>query len=224
MDIIEANSVLLEDFLKILFSKDVYRLFPNNHFPNDKMMDEFLSSISQRTDKEIKDILRKFLIHNISFGRDKILYDLMVNTLKNNNNIEEFLKHEYYHRALRKIQGIQQDVWEGLTWVLDLLPNFPLEAIKAIDAYFLANCQFLPDSYLNALSDCNIIIRARYINFTHPKEIFYNLPPKDFECLIAELYETMGYEVQLTKSSHDGGIDVVAAKTEIGQKEKLLIQ
>ncbi len=76
-----------------------------------------------------------------------------------------------------------------MTWVLDLLPHFPNEAIKAIDAYFLANYQMLPDNSLLALSDCASIIRARYINYEHPKEILYELKPKDFEFLVASLYE-----------------------------------
>lgn len=137
--------------------------------------------------------------------------------------VENILKTEYNRRLLQHLSK-NGEVWEGLTWTLDLLPHFPLEAIKAIDAYFLANCQLLPDHSLNALSDCIAIIRGRYINYEHPKEIFWNLAPKEFEFITAELYEELGYSVTLTPDSYDGGIDVHASKIEVGTKEKLVIQ
>ncbi len=224
---IEAGKLSLTEFLDTLFSKKVNELFPNNHFPTEQMMNEFLSTIKLRNDKEIKNILRKFLVHNCSFGIDEVYAKLMVDNLKASKKSfdkSEYGDSEYFRRILRKLVTKTSDVWEGLTWVLDLLPHFPNEAIKAIDAYFLANCQMLPDNSLVALSDCTTIIRTRYINYEHPKEIFYDLKPKDFEFLVASLYDQIGYETKLTKSSYDGGIDIFAEKKEIGQKEKLVIQ
>ena len=224
---IEAEKLSINEFLDILFSKNVNELFPNNHFPTEEMSNEFLSTIKERSDKEIKNILRKFLIHNCTLGVDEFYAKLMLDNLKSSKKTfdkSEYSDSEYFRRIFHKLVTKTSDVWEGLTWVLDLLPHSPNEAIKAIDAYFLANCQILPDNILLALSDCMSIIRARYINYEHPKEIFYEIKPKDFEFLVASLYEQIGYETKLTKSSYDGGIDVFAEKKEISQREKLVIQ
>lgn len=221
-DIIDAKSLTLEEFLKSLSNNDYHRLYPNNHIPTEEMMVEFLDTISERSDKEIKNILRKFLIRNSTFGIDRLRAEFLIENLKNGKQSEPF--DEYDRRILNKVINKKSEVWEGLTWVLDLLPHFPLDAIKAVDAYFLANCQTLPDTCLNALSDCSTIISARYINYQHSKEIFWALPPKDFEYLVAALYETIGYEVKLTKASYDGGIDVHAQRTEVTKREKIVIQ
>jgi len=118
----------------------------------------------------------------------------------------------------------KNQVWEGLTWIIDLLPHSPNEALKALSAYFSANCQFLPDDILNAISDCGTMIRARYIDKLHPRQIFLDLSPIDFEKLVASLYQAMQYKISLTKRSYDGGVDIYAEKTAVASKEKLVIQ
>jgi restriction system protein len=42
--------------------------------------------------------------------------------------------------------------------------------------------------------------------------------------LVAELYENMGYDIELTKKTHDNGIDIIATNNDIAKKEKILIQ
>lgn len=224
-EIIYGENLTLSDFLNTLYSKDFNRLFPNNCFPTEELMNEYLDTIEKRTDNEIRSILRRFLIHNSTFGSD----EFYAKTLLAKKGDESYflsnnIKTEYNRRLLTKIITKKGEVWEGLTWVIDLLPHFPNEAIKAIDAYFLANCLMLPDNCLNALGDCATIIRARYIDYLHPKEIFWNLAPIDFEHLTAALFESMKYKVSVTQSSYDEGIDVNAEKQELGQKEKVVIQ
>ncbi len=224
-DIIIAKDLSLSDFLDKLTSKDFYRLYPNNCFPTEEMMNEYLDTIEQRTDNEIRSILRRFLIHNSTYGSDEFYAKNLIakkgdKAYFSSNNV----KTEYNRRVLTKFLTNKGEVWEGLTWILDLLPHFPNEAIKAIDAYFLANCMMLPDNFLSGLSDSGVIIRARYINYKHPKEIFWDLNPIDFEYLIAALFENMEYKVSVTKSSYDEGIDLNAVKDELGQKEKVVIQ
>jgi restriction system protein len=206
---IDSTKLTLGEFLNKLNSKEYVRLFPNNHFPSEEMMNEYLSTIHERSDNHIRFILRRFLIHNCTFGHDDFYAKNVLIKSKGQKYIStSSIKTEYNRRLLQHYLTKKGDVWEGLTWVIDLLPHFPNEAIKAIDAYFLANCQMLPDSCLNALSDSATIIRARYINFNHPKEIFYNLHPIDFELLVAKLFKEMGYVVKLTKKTYDNGIDV----------------
>tara|TARA_R110002020_G_scaffold475610_1_gene711317 strand:- start:379 stop:1332 length:954 start_codon:yes stop_codon:yes gene_type:complete len=224
-DIIFAKDLTLSEFLDKMISKDFNRLYPNNCFPTEELMNEYIDTIDRRTDNEVRWVLRRFLIRNSTYGSDEHYAKNLIakkgdKTYLDPNNS----KTEYNRRVLQKFLTKQGEVWEGLTWVLDLLPHFPNEAVKAIDAYFLANCLMLPDNCLNALSDSATIIRARYINYKHPNEIFWNLNPVDFEYLTAALFESMEYRVSVTQSSYDGGIDVNAEKIELGQKEKVVIQ
>lgn len=48
--------------------------------------------------------------------------------------------------------------------------------------------------------------------------------PRDFEKVIAELLRNKGYEVELTKQTHDGGFDIMALKNLGGFKNKYLIE
>ena len=220
-EIIFAKDLQLSEFLNILKSKDYNRLFPNNCFPTEEMMNEYLDTISSRSDIEIRSILRKFIIHNCTFGADESNAQFL---LVKNNIAEENIKTEYNRRLLTNYLLQEGEVWEGLTWIIDLLPHNPNEAINVISSYFLANCQMLPDNCLNALSDCITIIRARYIDYKHPADIFWNLNPSDFEYLIAALFEKMDYTVHVTQSSYDNGVDVFAEQQTLGKKEKIIIQ
>ncbi len=46
----------------------------------------------------------------------------------------------------------------------------------------------------------------------------HELSPREFEKIIAELFRKLGYEVELTKQTRDGGVDIyIAEKTNIGK-------
>ncbi len=59
-------------------------------------------------------------------------------------------------------------------------------------------CRFFDDRYIEAL--------RRSPNDLH------HLSPRDFEKLIAEIFDGFGYEVELTKRTRDGGRDIIAIK------------
>lgn len=204
---------------KGFFSKTYDQIFPKMCFPNELVKEYYLSTIRDRSDLEIRAILRRFLIKTTVLGCDHRVHDylLKLDNKKLKSNIEEV---EYFYRIFFS----PKQVWEGMTWVLDLLPHFPKEAIKGIDAYFLANCQFMPDFVLSGISDCTSIIRAKYFEVEHPNKFLLEIEPREFEWLIDELYKEMGYDTKLTASSYDGGIDIIAEKSDIGQKEITLVQ
>ena len=52
--------------------------------------------------------------------------------------------------------------WEGVTWVLDLLPEAPRKALHVIDAYLDVHAGLMPDGRLMGMSDARAIIRAKY--------------------------------------------------------------
>lgn len=51
-----------------------------------------------------------------------------------------------------------------------------------------------------------------------------NQDPKEFEALVARIYEKEGYDVTLRGRSHDGGIDILAEKVAMNGKERVIVQ
>jgi restriction system protein len=229
MKYIDGKKLTLDKFLQVLLSKYNSILLPNNHFPTDEMLNEFLQTVKEeRSDTEVKEILRAFFIKNCTFNIDILYKDSYkkmdwINSDDLKDHYNRFSQTQYFKRLMAHEKDTDT-VQEGNTWVIDLLPHFPNEALRGLDAYFLANCQFLSDSYLTAFGDWTSIIRAKYIDAEVPQDIFMNLQPKEFELIVAELYQEMGYETKLTKSSYDGGVDIIAEKKKTGKKEILFIQ
>lgn len=54
---------------------------------------------------------------------------------------------------------------------------------------------------------------------THPKEL-YNLKPRQFEELIAEILASFGWHVQLTPATRDGGYDIYAISKDVAPNTK----
>lgn len=126
----------------------------------------------------------------------------------NNKVLVEMAEKMYHNESLHRLES-GQDAWEGLTWVLELLPSRPYKAIKAIENYLTAQ-QGLPDDRIIGLEQCAEIILAKFIHFENPLEKITNLKPKEFEWLIEILYESMGYHTTWTPSTRDGGKDIIA--------------
>ena len=225
---IDGKKLSLKGYLQFLATPFHRILVPNNHFPSDKLLNEFLSTIKERSDKEIKEILRVFFIKNCTFKIDLLYKEtyIDINWKKDQESRElyEIISETQYFKRLMSHEKETDTVWEGMTWILDLLPHFPNEALRGLESYYLANCQYLPDSYFPAFSDWTAIIRAKYIDIEVPQDIFLAFQPKEFEFLVAGLYEQMGYKTKITKSSYDGGIDILAKKEKVGRQEQLLIQ
>lgn len=181
-DIIDARSLTYEEWMNFILGNEVNKIFPNNCFPNDDIQNKYLENIENFTDEDVKNLLRRFLVRTGNFGSDDFFAKVLI---KGKDEIEIFQsvkKSEYVRRLLSK-----EPTWEGITWILDLLPAFPNEALKGLDAYFLANCQFLPDYSLNGLSDVSLLINAKFIDYEHPQEIFLNLKPNEFGNYSAKL-------------------------------------
>lgn len=52
----------------------------------------------------------------------------------------------------------------------------------------------------------------------------YELSPRDFEELIAEIFARQGFEVHLTKQTRDGGKDIIALYNKLGIQTKYIIE
>lgn len=216
-DIIDGTSLNLNEFLQMLFTKPD-KIYPNNCFPTNELLDEYINTISDRSDDEVKNVINHFIVHEGSYGSDQLHLELMK---KNKEYLQNIKSH---HRQYLKRFLLKKPVWEGITWILDLLPSFPHEAINVIDGFFLAYCMILPDNVVFGLSNVNELIRAKFYDKEQPIKVLYDLSPLEFESVIAELFEHMGYSVELTKRSYDGGIDVIIEKDIASKKERTFIQ
>lgn len=107
--------------------------------------------------------------------------------------------------------------------MLDLVDDRPEEAIVVIRAYIFLYLLILPDGVIDALYDCIEIIRAKCLTSSGNQEVIDTLSSRDFEHLVEQLYDRMGYETMLTPPSFDGGYDIVASKVDKGLKTTILI-
>lgn len=181
-------------------------------------------------------VLRSFLIESTSLGCDdrhwKFREYLSANAT-NDPRLQEMLDgnpNSEYHRRLAywQIMGRRgPPPWEGLTWVLDLLPEHPEKAVDAISAYIVAHGQILPDGRFSGLGDAADLIRIRFIGVPTTEdeavELIRALDWDRFEALVARLYAAMGYSTRLTRAGADGGYDIEATRSGPGKQERILV-
>lgn len=80
---------------------------------------------------------------------------------------------------------------------------------------------YLPDEkkIITAESPTIIILPANDKVFAylaeHPEEIYRNLSPREFEEFMAQLYNKLGYNVELTQTTRDGGKDIILRKPDV---------
>lgn len=154
----------------------------------------------------------------------------MIYQIKNKEKtLEEVFDFEYLKRLLRWYitKGQDSPPWEGITWIIDLLPNHPKEALDVLHSYFIAHCLWMPDGRMEGLIDASDIIRAKYIGIPSkqvPNDIFDKLNPRDLECLVERTFKAMGYQTQLTNYKGDGGRDVIAIKNDVAERGHVLIE
>lgn len=215
---IDASNYTLKKWLKLL-EIDRNSVWPNCHFPNEAAKDEYLKKVKKISEAKVKDLLRNISQRTGFSGLDAINFTALRSYGK--GNFLRIVNSSEYYRKLFLKRG---DVWEGLLWVLDLLPHYPKLAIQTLEAYITANARFMSDHQFYCLADCIDIITARYYDLEHPRDILLDLEPIEFEWLIEELYKRFGYHTELSPKSNDKGIDIVAIKNSTGKREKTLVQ
>ena len=211
----------LDEWLNAIIGhrKDV---FPRFCFPCQTYFDEYISNIHSYSNEQVISLLRELLIPYTTSNAYKMLsmYEGISTDDDYHGKIQEMLRHSHWARLLRG-----ENEWEGLTWILELLPYRPLNAINVLSSYFFAEYQYMHDHRVEGISECIDIIEARFINQTSGKEkIIYALKPRDFEVLVEKLYKEMGYDTILTPATRDGGKDIVATKKRPDATEKVYIE
>ncbi|MEV6602745.1 restriction endonuclease [Kutzneria sp. NPDC051319] len=192
-------------------------------FPTRRLLDEYLTSVTERSERDVHHVLRHFLFDGMTFGFD----DDLLRALR--AKYDEFLalreKYEYFRR-LRLTMRPGVHAHPGVRWVIDLLPDSPARAAMVVESYVRAHPGRLPSGRTEGLKDAVAVINTYYINNSSIlwREALMSITPRQFECLIARLYAAIGFDVTLTPPGGDGGRDVVAVQSTPGGKQRLLIE
>lgn len=192
-------------------------------FPTRRLLDEYLKSIAGRPESDVRNILRHLLFDVSTFGFDE---DLLMELTKDWNKFEELQERSEYFRRLSNLIRPNTRAHAGVRWIIDLLPEAPSRAASVAESYVRAHEGRLPQGRVEGLLDAVAVINAYYIgNCATPwREALFGITPRQFECLVARLYSSMGFEVVLTPPSRDGGRDIEAEKAIPGGKQNLLIE
>jgi restriction system protein len=189
-------------------------------FPTDELLEEFLSTVQHRSEDDVLMLLRRLLIPSCALGRDHDALEryVQIRDEGGEDNAEQLrsFDNNHFKRVVRYYSGeTDQLPWEGITWVLDLLPSKPGLALHAINTWFHGH-MYMGDSMIHALSDAEALIRARFIevptSVTIRKDMLHDLSARDFERIVDRLYQAMGYDTELTPAQRDGGRDIQATK------------
>jgi restriction system protein len=224
--VIHAEKLSLSKWLHLIFDPPDDAIFIDYQFPTDRQREEYIQSIASRSEADIRRLLGKFLIPSGTLGVD----DRVLEFIKEQSASSKALRATQYGRrlVLYDIGFGEETPWEGITWVLDLLPRHPREAIEALSAYVLAHFQVLPDGRFDGLEDASAIIRARYIGTptTNAGKVasLLELSPRQFECVVERTYAEMGYNTSLTAPQKDGGRDILACREAPSKREHLRIE
>lgn len=209
--------------------------------PSAELESLYLSRVAREGEKEVRAVLRHLLVPSCSLGVDEsrllfLLAERRRRGLPGEADCEEHgvpLRSRLFELDRRLLaQARDPDnppPWEGVTWVLDLLPEFPQEALDGLSAYFLAHAQALPDGRLAGMSNALAIIRARYIGLpgadvSDRLNALLALPSRTFEHLVERYFAAEGYDTVLTPERKDGGRDILALKENPPPSQTLLIE
>ncbi len=217
---IDATNLSLFEWLEPVLKNPEDRGFTiiDYQFPTEELKDEYLSTIQERDEHDLKSLLRNFLILGGNLGSDDHLRFFWRQHPE--YFAEDLVETEFAKRAINP----KRNIWEGNTWILDLLPSHPLYALNVINSYIISHNPYIPDGRVIGFSDAACIVRSRYCEYIHPKDFLCDLTPRDFEYLVAYLYERIGYATIVTSAARDGGYDIYCTSNRSGLKETILIE
>jgi len=211
---LDHTKLNLREWMEIVLTPEDERCFTTQVccFPTDEIRREFLLDVDIISDIECRHLLRSLLIGSGTYGFDHRNLPFHIERLP-------LERSEYLRRILTR-----EPAWEGIHWILDLLPDSPKKAISVLNIFSGIFCQHLSEGFLNGIDDATAVIKAKYIKREHEPSVLLDLTPQEFEFLAYELFRSMGYEVTHSGRAGDGGIDVQARKSHHGQQEQVFIQ
>lgn len=208
--------------------KNKENVYPFCKIPYIDWFNTYIETIEGRIIKSVKELLRCLLwsfnrnidtnnYNTISSMINDESYEYLSDDIK--NHLQKIRDNECFYRIESEF-----DAWEGITWVVGLLPNHPYKAIEALKLYLKSEIAILPDDRIIGIEQCIQIILAKFINFSIPAKELLKLKPIEFEWLVEELYKHMGYKTIWTKATRDGGKDIIAEIDRYDGVEKVYIE
>jgi restriction system protein len=196
-------------------------------FPSDAARDAYLDSLPTRSEVEVRAFLRRILMPTGEQGIDQFHREWLKHlTMEEPETFVEVINREYFSRLIRPEPC--EPPWQGLSWILDLLPDWPMQAIEVLEAYFLAHMMHMPDRRISGIGDAQAVIRAMWIgnpaSGVAKRELVFGLGSERFEHLVGSLYNAMGYTTRVTARSRDGGRDLEISRREPGASEKSRVE
>lgn len=193
----------------------------------DKIRDITLDSIVDLTDIDFRTVMRTFLPPGTGVTKGEAwIAPAMLPRYQDRQRRGRGT--EYERRYLASFRGDQSAApTPDLTWVLDLTAHDPSVALQIVRGYLLAHSQFLHDVTIDGLDDFMTALRMRAVRGVdgdEPLVILKSLSPQDLEAFTASLWRKLGYVVERTRATRDGGYDVRASQTEFGTNHTILIE
>lgn len=227
-ELLDVSMMPLDEWISLIRNPPSGKVFVRNMFPTEHHKEEWLRTARDRPEADVKLLLRHFLVSTGHSPLDVVHAKFLVRQIRAGHVMSEGMR-EHDRRLIQFLMSKgKYPVWEGVGWVLDLLPHFPRKALDAIDAFLCVAYGSLSDSYLDGLFDAQSIIRNRYIEGAHTAEravdALMALSWRELEFLCAVAYEHMGFEVVVTPEGNDDGVDVFAKSADLGKKGLVVIQ
>lgn len=226
-NILEVVDTPLEEWIELLRHPPEGKIFVRNMFPSDEHRKEWLQTSHNRSEAEVRLLLRHFLISTGSNIKDRWDARYLLSNINDGFGVNDIAEHDRRLLFFIKSKG-QYPVWEGLGWLIDLLPQHPRKALNVIDAFFWAYWERLTDNYLTGLFDAQSIIRSRYIESPQTENLaeraLLSLTWREIEWLCGVLYENMGFDVSVTPRGNDDGVDMFVRSKKLGEKTLFVVQ
>ncbi|MHC2067262.1 toll/interleukin-1 receptor domain-containing protein [Bremerella sp. T1] len=175
--IVLGKEISLDEWLHYLDTDKKVRVFPNNCFPTAQHKSEYLSRANDIDELSIRRLARHFLNKSANYGVDSDRFRYVVQ----NYDVHAFERDDFNSEFDRRSVPINGPQWEGITWILDLLPKNPLGAINSLRSYMQAHLLYFTDQMIYGHHDVIDIIKARYkivnrlscfISYGRPDEAF----------------------------------------------------
>jgi restriction endonuclease Mrr len=120
---------------------------------------------------------------------------------------------EEMNLSISKDEKVGQDIWDDTYALIDMVESSGIQLIFENRKEIIQ----IPDLLLQVNNSLFKLLEKE------PKKIF-EIPPRLFEEMIAEIFFKNGFYVELTKATRDGGRDIIAIRNNLDIQTKYIIE